>query len=225
MRSFWRSVLAILWKDILLEVRTKDIIISVLVFAILVVVIFNFAIDPTPRLVSLMIPGVVWIAFTFSGLLGLNRSMIVEKDKGNLEGLLLAPMGRDVIYYGKLLGSFLFMLVVEFLMLPVFLVLFNVSLFMPEFLAVMVLATFGFAAVGTVFSAIAVHTRSREIMLPVLFFPIIVPVIIGAVAATGIALDDGGSWSDMSPWLQLFAIFDGAFLVVSSLAFAVVLEE
>ncbi len=102
MKPFWRSVLAVLWKDVLLEMRTKDIITSVLIFAILVVVIFNFAIDPTPSLLAVMAPGVVWIAFTFSGVLGLNRSLIVEKDKGNLEGLLLAPVSRDVILYEPL---------------------------------------------------------------------------------------------------------------------------
>jgi len=223
-KPYWRSVLAILWKDVLLEVRTKDIITSVFIFAILVVVVFNFAISPTPTMLAVIAPGVVWIAFTFSGLLGMNRSLIVEKDKGNLDGLLLAPVGRDAIYYGKLLGSFLFMLVVELLMLPVFIVLFNVNLFALEFLAVMVLVTLGFAAVGTVFAAIAVNTRSREIMLPVLFFPIVIPIIIGAVASTTSVLE-GGSWGEIGRWLQLVAIFDVAFLVVSSLSFEFVLGD
>lgn len=221
---FWRATLAILWKDLLLEVRTKDIITSLVVFAILVVVIFNFAFPPIPRVVALVTPGILWVAFTFAGILGLNRVFVLEKDRGNLEGLMLAPVGRDAIYFGKMLGSFLFMLIVEALILPIFTVLFNVPLWNVEFLLMMLLATLGFAAVGTVFSAIAINTRSREVMLPVLFFPIVLPVVIGAVQMTGMSLQ-GDSWSTMFRWLQLVIAFDVIFLVVSSLTFEYVLEE
>ena len=224
MSLFWRATLAILWKDVLLEVRTKDIITSLLVFAILVMVIFNFAFRPTAAVVALVAPGVLWVAFTFAGVLGLNRTFVLEKDRGSMEGLMLAPVGRDAIYVGKLLGSFLFMLVVEALMLPVFTGLFNVPLWHVEFLLMLVLATLGFAAVGTVFSAIAVNTRSREIMLPILFFPIVLPVVIGAVQSSSAVLD-GESWSAISRWLQLVIAFDVIFLVVSSLVFEYVLEE
>lgn len=221
---FWRATLAILWKDLLLEVRTKDIITSLVVFAILVVVIFNFAFPPIPRVVALVTPGILWVAFTFAGILGLNRVFVLEKDRGNLEGLMLAPVGRDAIYFGKMLGSFLFMLIVEALILPIFTVLFNVPLWNVEFLLMMLLATLGFAAVGTVFSAIAINTRSREVMLPVLFFPIVLPVVISAVQMTGMSLQ-GDSWSTMFRWLQLVIAFDVIFLVVSSLTFEYVLEE
>ncbi|MBI2871826.1 MAG: heme exporter protein CcmB [Chloroflexi bacterium] len=224
MTNFWRAVLTILWKDILLEVRAKETITPVLVFAFLVVIIFNFAFEPTPLLVVTVAPGILWVAFTFAGVLGLSRSFAVEKDKGSLDGLMLAPVGREAIYFGKLLGSFLFMLVVELLMLPPFLVLFNVPLFEPEFLITAMVATLGFAAVGTVFSAMSVNTRAREIMLPVLFFPIVLPVIIGAVAASGPILEEG-SWSDIAGWLQFMVAFDAIFLVVSSLTFQFVLEE
>jgi heme exporter protein B len=221
---FWRATLAILWKDLLLEVRTKDIITSLVVFAILVVVIFNFAFPPIPRVVALVTPGILWVAFTFAGILGLNRVFVLEKDRGNLEGLMLAPVGRDAIYFGKMMGSFLFMLIVETLILPIFTVLFNVPLWNVEFLLMMLLATLGFAAVGTVFSAIAINTRSREVMLPVLFFPIVLPVVISAVQMTGMSLQ-GDSWSTMFRWLQLVIAFDIIFLVVSSLTFEYVLEE
>ena len=221
---FWRATLAILWKDLLLEVRTKDIITSLVVFAILVVVIFNFAFPPIPGVIALVTPGILWVAFTFAGILGLNRVFVLEKDRGNLEGLMLAPVGRDAIYFGKMLGSFLFMLIVEALILPIFTVLFNIPLWNVEFLLMMLLATLGFAAVGTVFSAIAINTRSREVMLPVLFFPIVLPVVIGAVQMTGMSLQ-GDSWSTMFRWLQLVIAFDVIFLVVSSLTFEYVLEE
>ena len=224
MRYYFRPILTLVWKDLLLEARTKDIIISVLVFALLVMVIFNFAIDPTPRLVAAVAPGVLWVAFTFAGVLSLNRSFILEKDKGSLEGLMLCPVSRDVIFFGKMLASLLFMLIVEALIFPIFSVLFNLPLFMAEAIAIAVLATVGFAAVGTVFSAMAVNTRSREIMLPILFFPVIAPVLIAAVEASAVVIR-GDSWGDMSRWPQLIAVFDVAFVVASAFVFQFALEE
>ncbi len=128
MRDFLSPILTLALKDILLEVRTKEIVSSVLLFAFLAVIIFNFAFDPTPAVVALVAPGILWVAFTFAGVLGFNRSFILENDKGSLDGLLLCPVSRDVIYLGKLAGSFLFMIVVEALLLPVFAVLYDFSL-------------------------------------------------------------------------------------------------
>jgi len=223
-RYYLNTVLAIVWKDVVLETRSKDIIAPVFVFALLVVIIFNFAIDPTPQMVAAVAPGILWVAFTFAGVLGLNRSFILEKDSAGMEGLMLCPVSRDVIFFGKMAGSLLFMLIVEALIFPVFGLLFNLPLFMPEAIVIAILATIGFAAVGTVFSAVAVNTRGREIMLPILFFPVVVPVIIAAVEATGVAID-GGSWSDMGRWPQLIGIFDVIFLVVSAFLFQFSLEE
>ena len=224
MRDFLSPILTLALKDILLEVRTKEIVSSVLLFAFLAVIIFNFAFDPTPEVVALVAPGILWVAFTFAGVLGFNRSFILEKDKGSLDGLLLCPVSRDVIYLGKLVGSFLFMIVVEALLLPVFAVLYDFSLFIPELLLIAALATLGFAAVGTLFSAMAVNTRSRETMLPLLLLPLTVPVIIAAVEATG-AILDGDSFGELARWWQLLLAFDVIFLVLSSLLFGAVLEE
>ena len=224
MSRFLGPILTLAWKDILLELRTKEIVSSVLLFAFLVVIIFNFAFDPTPEVVALVVPGILWVAFTFAGVLGFNRSFILEKDKGSLDGLLLCPVSRDVIYLGKLVGTFLFMIVVEALLLPVFAVLYDFSLFIPELLLIATLATLGFAAVGTLFSAMAVNTRSRETMLPLLLLPMTVPVIIAAVEATG-AILDGDSFGELGRWWQLLLAFDVIFLVLSSLLFGAVLEE
>ena len=224
MREFLSPILTLALKDILLEVRTKEIVSSVLLFAFLAVIIFNFAFDPTPAVVALVAPGILWVAFTFAGVLGFNRSFILEKDKGSLDGLLLCPVSRDVIYLGKFAGSFLFMIVVEALLLPVFAVLYDFSLFIPELLLIAALATLGFAAVGTLFAAMAVNTRSRETMLPLLLLPLTVPVIIAAVEATG-AILDGDSFGDLGRWWQLLLAFDVIFLVVSSVLFGAVLEE
>ena len=219
-----RAALALLWKDILLEARTKDIVVAVLVFSLLVIVIFNFAIDPTPRLVAIVAPGVLWVAIVFGGVLGMTRSFALEKDSGNLHGLMLAPVSRDSIFFGKMLSSFLFMLVVEAMVFPIFALLFNLSLASADLALVAVLATLGIATVGTVFSAMAVNTRAREVMLPVLFFPVALPVIVAAVEASSLIVQDGGLGGS-GRWISLLAAFDAIFLVVGPFAFHMVIEE
>ncbi len=224
MRGYLAPILAVLFKDLLLELRTKDILVSVAVFALLVIVVFNFALDPTPRTVAIVAPGILWVAFTFGGVLGLNRSFALEKERGNLHGLMLAPVGRDTVYFGKLLGNFLFMVIVEAAIYPVFAVLFNLPLLIPGFVPVALLATLGITAVGTVFSAMAVNTRSREVMLPVLFFPVVVPVIVAAVESTGVLIR-GDESADLTRWVPFMAVFDAIFLVVCPFAFSVIIEE
>ena len=135
MRSYWGPVLAILWKDLLLEARTREVIVPVLLFAVLVVVVFNFAIEPRPALVAVVAPGVLWLAFVFAGAMGLTRTFALEKEDGGIEGLMLCPVGRDVLYVGKMLGSLVFLLIVEALTLPVFAALFNLPIWQPEPLA------------------------------------------------------------------------------------------
>ena len=224
MRSFLRPIVALLWKDILLETRTKDIVVAVLVFSLLVIVVFNFAIEPTPRLVGLIAPGVLWVAFVFGGVLGMTRSFALEKESGNLHGLMLAPVGRDAIFFGKMLANFLFMLLVEAVVFPVFAVLYNLSLASPGLVPVAVLATLGISTVGTVFSAMAANTRAREVMLPLLFFPVALPVIMAAVEASGVVLGDAGL-GETARWLSLLAAFDAIFLVVCPFAFHLVVED
>ena len=227
MKSVGRLLLPvglILWKDILLEIRSKDIILSVAVFGLLVVIVFSFALNVTPRLVTQLAPGILWVAFAFSGILAMNRAFVREKEQGGLEGLLLTPVSRDAIFLGKVLAIFIFMLVIEFILLPVFAVMLGFSAFSFMLLLTIVLATLGFATVGTLFSAIAVQTRSREIMLPVLFFPIVLPVIIAAVEASTQAIGgDGGV--GIGRWLPLIGVFDALFLVICPWVFSFVVEE
>jgi heme exporter protein B len=137
---------------------------------------------------------------------------------------MVCPVSREVIYVGKLLGSLLFVLIVEVISLTIFAFLSNLSVFSLQLVTVVILATIGFVAVGTLFSALAVNTKARELVLPILFFPIVVPVIISAVNASGLALS-GESWRGLSPWLQIIGAFDVIFLVVSFLIFAFVIEE
>ena len=222
--SFWKKVAAITWKDALTELRTKEVIFTVLVFAILVIVIFNFAFGTTAEALALVGPGILWVTFAFSGVLSLNRAFISEREAGCLEGLMAAPMSREAVYVGKMLGSLISMLVVEIVALPIFALFFNLNVFSLPLGVTTLLATIGFVAVGTLFSALAVNTRAREMVLPILFLPIVVPVIISAVKASGLALT-GGSWGDMFQWLQIIVAFDVIFLVVSYLVFGYVIEE
>jgi heme exporter protein B len=218
------KILAIFWKDMLTELRTKEIVTSVLVFALLVLVIFNFAFGTKAGEIELVAPGILWVALTFGGVLGFNRIFAVEKENSRLEGLMLCPVDRATLYWGKLLGSFVFTLVIAFIITPIFLVLFNLPLFLPWLAFIIVLATLGFAAVGTLFSALAINTRARDIMLPILFLPIAVPVIIAAVKASALALA-GKSWGEMLTWMQIIIAFDIIYLVIATLVFEFVIEE
>ena len=222
MKASTLAVLAILWKDVILELRTKDIVVSALVFALLVIVVFSFAITPTPQTVAFVAPGILWISFTFGGVLGLNRSMALERESGGLHALMLTPVSRDLIFFGKMLGTFLFMLLVEVAVFPVFAALFNFSLLLPGLIPVAVLATLAIATIGTLFAAIAANTRSREVMLPLLFFPVVVPVVIAAVEASTAVLQGD---SALDRWIPFLLAFDAVFLVVCPFAFQLVVEE
>ena len=224
MRAYLAQVFAIIWKDVRSEWRTKDIFSSMFAFVILVILIFSFAFELRVENVKRVAPGVLWVAFTFAGVLGLNRSFILEKDKGCLDGLLLAPADRSAIYLGKMLGNIFFMAVVELITLPIFAALFNVNLFRPALFLIIALGTVGFAGVGTLFAAMAVNTRAREVMLPVLLFSVSVPIIISAVKATGAVLDNS-PLSELVPWLRLLLVFDIIFLSLSFITFEYVMEE
>ena len=222
--NFWRKVIAITWKDALSEMRTREIVFSVLVFTLLVIMIFNFAFSASQEAMVLVAPGILWVTFAFAGVLSLNRSFIMEKEEGCLEGLMVCPISREVIYVGKMLGSLLFMLIIEAIALPIFAVLFNLEVLSLQLVVIVFLTTVGFVAVGTLFSALAVNTKAREMVLPILFLPIVVPLIISAVEASGLALS-GEPWARLSSWLQIILAFDVIFLAVSFLVFAFVIEE
>ncbi len=222
--SFWRKVIAITWKDTLSEMRTKEIVFSVLVFTLLVIVIFNFAFGANQETIELVAPGILWATFAFAGVLSLNRSFIVEKEEGCLEGLMVCPVSREAIYVGKMLGSLLFLLIIEVIALVIFAFLFNLAVLSLQMIVITLLTTVGFVAVGTLFSALAVNTKAREMVLPILFLPIVIPIIISAVKASGLALS-GEPWSGLASWLQIIAAFDAVFLVVSFFIFTFVIEE
>ena len=216
--------LAVAHKDLVEESRTKDTVVAVFVFALLSVVVFNFALDPTPGTVAVVAPGILWVAFTFGGLLGLTRTFATEMERGGLQGLLLTPAGRDEIYLGKVISAFVLMTAVEVVTFPIFTILYDLPVLAPGFIPVAVLATLGIAAVGTLFSAMSANTRAREVMLPLLFLPVAVPVVVAAVEASGPALVSD-HWGGYLPWVPILAAFDAVFLLVCSLAFGHVVQD
>ncbi len=224
MMQFLRPIGVLVWKDILLEIRSRDLVVSVVVFGVVVVVVFNFALNATPQRVEDVAPGILWVAFAFAGVMAMNRAFVREKEEGGLDGLLLTPVSRDAIFLGKAGASFVFMLLVEAILLPIFAGLLDFSGLSFTLVFTIVLATLGFSVVGTLFSAIAVQTRSREILLPVLFFPVILPVIIGAVEATKRSIG-GETAVGIGHWLPLLGAFDALFLVICPWAFSIVVEE
>ena len=224
MKSFWAPILIILWKDLLIEFRTKDILTSVLVFALLVIVLFNFALTPTPQILATVIPGMLWIAIVFGGLLGLSRIVSTETIHDNIHGLMLAPIDRDTIFFGKTLSIFLFMLIVELVIFPINSILFNLPIVTIELIPIAILATLGIATVGTLMSSMAANTRSLEMMLPLLFLPVIAPLLIGAVEASSLAMNISVGHVS-SPWISFLGIFDAIFLVICPIAFNIVIQE
>jgi heme exporter protein B len=222
--AFLRSIGAIVWKDLVAELRSRELLGAMLVFALLVILIFNFALELDIRTRETVTSGVLWVTFAFAGTLGLNRSMAVEKDRGCLDGLLLVPVDRSAIYFGKVIGNLVFMLIVEAIVLPLYSVLYNINLFQPGLLAVILLGSIGYVAVGTLLSSMAVHARTRDVLLPILLFPVVLPVLVPAVKASNGFLQ-GFEMAEIWPWLNLLIVYDVIFIAMAFMVFDYVVEE
>lgn len=221
---FIRTVSAVLWKDLRAELRSRELVSAMLVFALLVILIFNFALELETTVRANITAGILWVTFIFAGQLGLNRSMAVEKDRGCLDGLLLAPVDRGAIYFGKMLANWVFILLMAAIILPIYSVLYNTNLFIPGLLLTILLGSEGYVAVGTLLSSMAVQARTRDILLPILLFPVVIPVLIAAVKATGGYLQ-GLEMVEIRPWINLLISYDVIFTTVAFLVFDSVVEE
>jgi len=222
--DYLKAIGAIVWKDLASEMRSRELLSAMLVFALLVILIFNFAIELQPTLRTTITPGVLWVTFAFAGTLGLNRSMAIEKDRGCLDGLLLAPVDRSAIYFGKALGNLAFMLIIAMIVLPIYSLLYNINILIPGLLLVVLLGSIGYVAVGTLLSSMAVQTRTREVLLPVLLFPVIVPVLLAAVKASSGFLQNL-PMNEIWPWLNILIAYDVIFTAVAFIVFDYVIEE
>jgi heme exporter protein B len=218
----WQQFWAIVWKDLRSELRTRQAWMSMGLFALLTLVVFNFAFDLRVENLATVGPGALWIAFIFASILGLSRNITAEQDRGPMDRLLIAPVDRSVVYLAKVIGNVIVISVIEAVALPIFALLYNLPIMQPMIAPITLLGTIGVAAVGTQFAALAANTRARELLTPLLIFPLIVPVVIGAVRATeALFTPIPGD----APWLGLLAAFDVIFLSVSAITFQFVVEE
>jgi heme exporter protein B len=221
-----RAALLVARKDLTIEFRTRTGIFSAVAFAVLAVVIFFFAWDQTAVRSVDLAPGVLWVTFTFSGLLGLNRSFALEQADRAVDALLGAPVEREALFLGKALGNLVFVCLVQAVAIPAVALFYNLPLggVWPALAGLAFLAAVGLVCVGTLFSAMAVNTRLAELLLPMLALPFFVPIVMPAAQVTARLLA-GRPMEEAWPWLRILLAFDLVFLVACTLAFPYTLEE
>jgi heme exporter protein B len=223
--SYARRALAVAWKDLLVERRSKETLNALLFFSLALLFVFQFTLGPDRERLAGVLPGLLWLGFILSGVLGLGRAFLVERENDCWEGLLLAPGDKSAVYLGKLAGSLVLMLVVEALVLALFVLFFNVDLgpVLPGLAVVIALGTVGIAAVGTLFAAMTAQMRARELLFPVLLLPVLVPVLLATVKATE-ALLMREPLASVGQWLTLLVAADVVYLAIGVLTFDVILE-
>jgi len=226
MNLYLNQIAAIVWKDFVTELKTRELLSAMFIFALLVILIFIFSINLSIVKASEVGPGILWVAFLFAGTIGLNRSFMLEKENDCLMGLMLVPADRTAIYFGKLISNLIFLSIMELFILPLFMIFFNIDLLphLGPLLVVIFLGTLGFCALGTLLSSLSSNLKTREIMLPILLYPLLIPIIIGVVRMTGQILD-GTELFDMMKWIGLTASFDIIYIGVSIMTIDHILEE
>jgi heme exporter protein B len=219
------AALAILRKDLRIEWRTRESVSSVATLGILLLVVFTIAHDPTPEQAPLLAPSVLWATFVFTGLLGVQRSFLLEREQDCLAGLLLAPIDPAAIFAGKLLANLVLLGAMQAIVVPLVAVLLHVDFarVWPGLLIVLSLGNLGFAASATLFAAIAVRTRAREVLLPLLLLPLALPVLIAGVKGTQAVL--AGGLSHATDALGVLGAFDVIFTVAGWLLFTYVVRD
>ena len=225
-KIFLRQILALLEKDLKTEWRTRDIFTSMFVFAVLVIVVFNFAIGADAELIRQVAAGVIWIALSFASVLGLQRTGQMESEEDSLQGVLLALHDRSALFIAKMLVQMLYLLMVVICTLPLCGIWFHIdfSTCIGELCLAFILGMLGLSIVGTLFSMIALHTRAREVMLPMLFLPVSIPLTIAAVQATD-QLFSGKSLRDIADYLVLLGVFDVVFFTLALMLFDYIVED
>jgi heme exporter protein B len=223
--SYLQRAWIVLWKDLLSERRSRETLNALFFFALLLLFVFQFALGADRERLMATLPGLLWLGFVLSGLLGLGRSFLIEREHDCWEGLRLAPGDGSAIYLGKVAGGLLLMLAVEAILLLLFAIFLNLDL-APHLVAVApvaLLATLGFAAVGTLFAAMTAHVRARELLFPVLLLPVQVPVLLAAIKATEAVLA-GEPLGAVTHWLTLLGAADAIYLTVGLLTFDAILD-
>jgi len=223
--TYAQRAFIVLWKDVLTERRSKAALNALLFFSLMLLFIFQFTLGGDRERLTAALPGLLWLGFVLSGLVGLGRTFLLERENDCWDGLLLTPGDKSAIYLGKVAGNLLLMLIVEAILLALFALFFNVDVgrALPALSLVLLLGTIGFAALGTTFAAMTAHVRAREVLFPVLLLPVEVPVLLGSVKATEAALA-GEPLSAVAQWLQLLAAADVIYVVAGLLTFDALLE-
>jgi len=221
-----KAIISIIRKDIISEFRSRDMFVSMFTFSLIIIFVFNLILDLSSNIKNIVSPVVLWITFLFSGSIGLSRSFAMEKESDAIKGLLLAPIDRSLIYIGKFLSNLTFLLIIEIITIPIFVIIFNYdfNLSLLSLLLVIFIGTIGFSAVGTLFSAMSLNTRLREVLLPILYFPVIIPVLINSINITASILS-GSSLSENGSSLQILIAFDIIFLAAGILLYEYIIEE
>jgi heme exporter protein B len=223
--TFVRRTWAIVWKDVLVERRSKETVNAVVFFSVLLLFLFEFTLGADRERLTAVLPGLLWLGVLLAALLGLGRSFVLERENDCWEGLLLTPGDKGAVYVGKLVGNLLLMALVEIVMLTLFTLFLNVDLAgaLPGLAVVLALGTLGIAAVGTLFGAMTAHVRARELLFPVLLLPVLVPVLLAIVKSTE-ALLAGQGLGTVDHWLKLLIAADVIYVVAGLLTFDALLE-
>ncbi|MEK7286648.1 MAG: heme exporter protein CcmB [Nitrospirota bacterium] len=223
---FFNVIKWIVWKDLLSEIRSRETISSLFFFALNVILIFSFSFSADRDIMPILIPGLIWVAFGFTSIIGLGKSFLAETHHDCLLYLQMAPISKGAIYLGKLSGNLLLMMIVEIILFPMMILFFNLDILakLPALLLVSFLATTGLSALGTLFSALTVQTRAREVMFPLLLLPLSVPVFIGAVESTAGVLN-GQAFSFYRHWVELLFVFDMVVTITSFWVFEFILND
>lgn len=224
MTHFGKATLAILRKDLRAEFRSRELLSLMGLFALLSVLIFSFALELDRIAREEAISGVLWVTVVFSSILGLNRSLSMERESGGIDALLMSPVGRGAIFAGKLISNWLFTLAISGFLLPLMTVLYNRSLLDIWVVIVLVLGSGGFSIVGTLLSAMTTQTRARETLLPIIMLPTALPILVGAVRATTAILSEAPP-QDWLAWPQILLTIDIIYWVLCFLLFAYVVED
>lgn len=219
---FSRAVWAIVLKDVLAEFRSRELISSMGIFALLSIFIFSFALELDRLARQEAISGVLWVTVAFASILGLNRSMALERERGSMSALLMAPIDRVVIFFGKLIANYLFALIVGLILLPIMTVLYNMALLDLRLLGILILGTLGFSTIGTLLVSMTIQTRARDSLLPIVMLPIALPVILASVKASTAILNGADEWIG---WGELLFAIDAVYLVVCTLMFDFIVDE
>jgi heme exporter protein B len=224
MKNWFKTVRTLVWKDLVQEWRSRDILTAILAFAVLALFIFNYAMELTPTNRAEVASGMLWVVILFAGTLGLNRSFTAEQDQGCFDGLVMAVPDLSAIYVAKALTNFLMMVLLTALVIPLYSVLYNQSMFIPSFIGILLLGSWGYTAAGTLISGMTVQTRMRDLLLPILLFPLLMPVNMAVVKAAGGILS-GLPASEILVWVRLLVVYDVIVSVVGVIVFEYVIQE